>query len=112
MPNGPQQLARTRFERERIQHLTYGLKADRQIVAVVAVSKHGVQSGQVLAMTLDGHRAAIEVRAYLGAVNLTQNASRRMRTEWQRGASVAALSSRSNDVWRFIRHVDDSLLAS
>ena len=112
MANCSQQLARSRFDWERIQHLSYCLKADCHVVAVVTVAQSGVQSAQVLAMALDGYSAPIEIRAYFGAVDLTHNASRWVRAEWRRGASVAALSSTSNDAWRLIRHVDDSLLAS
>jgi hypothetical protein len=98
MSDGSQKLAGTGFNWHRIQHLTHRLKANRHIVAVIAVAENCVQSGQVVAMAVHSQRAAGEIRAYLGAIDLTQNASRRVRAEWQDGASVAALSSTSNYV--------------
>jgi len=77
VPDGSQELTRSGFGGERLQRLAYRLEADGHIVAVIAVTQYGVQSGEVVAMALHGQSAASEVRAYLGALDPSQHPSRR-----------------------------------
>ena len=96
--DGSQKLAWTGFDWERIQDVPNSLKADGHVVAMIAVTENHVQSDQIVAIAFHCPSAAIEIRAYLGAIDLTQRVSRRMRAEWQDGASVATLSSNGNCV--------------
>jgi hypothetical protein len=70
VPNGSQQFARAGLGRICSQQIADRLKADCHVVAVIAITKDGIQARQVLTVALDACRTTLQICSNISAADV------------------------------------------